>query len=176
MELTTTSDYVSPPELALEEHQVISPTRFVVLCLATIGLYNMWWQYKTWRFFKQRQQSDIWPVARALFSIFTVHELMTTIGKFARSNGIEPTYNPRELTGGYVILSLLSRLPSGFGLISLASFAFLMAPFKAFRSALLASPEYAATEQTGISTGQLVAFILGPILWSVVLIGILAPE
>lgn len=67
MEPSATSPYAFPgAQPATEDRQaLLRVARFAALCLATGGLYSLWWQYKTWRFFKQCQQSGIWPVARA---------------------------------------------------------------------------------------------------------------
>lgn len=164
------------PTDATEEIYPISVTKFVWLCLATFGLYGLWWQYKAWRFFKYRQQLDIWPVARTLFSLFYVYGLMTEISRFARTTGHAPTYSASSLTAGYVILSLLSRLPEPFWLASLGAFVFLIAPFDALRIALLNSPEYAGGEQEKFNTRQRVLLVLGAVFWLLLVAGLLLQE
>ncbi|SMC00236.1 hypothetical protein SAMN00120144_1666 [Hymenobacter roseosalivarius DSM 11622] len=34
----------------VEEQKIISTNKFTILCIATFGLYTIWWQYKVWRF------------------------------------------------------------------------------------------------------------------------------
>jgi hypothetical protein len=178
MEPTATSAYAYP-ELnpAVEEIEpLLTSTKFGVLCLATGGLYAIWWQYKAWRFFKQRQQSDIWPVARALFSLFTVNELLKNIGRFSTSVGLTPTYNAGSRAAGYILLSLLSRLPEPFWLFSLLAFTCLLAPFQQFADALRQSPEYATREQSGFSTRQVLLLAAGGLLWAMALYGATLPD
>ncbi|WP_158023020.1 hypothetical protein [Hymenobacter coccineus] len=46
-------NYFDPPLVYVEEQALLSTGRFVALCAATGGVYALWWQYETWRFFKQ---------------------------------------------------------------------------------------------------------------------------
>jgi len=159
-----------------EVEPLLTPAKFGVLCLATGGLYGLWWQYKAWRFFKQRQQSDIMPVPRAIFSLFTLNELLKNIGHFAASVGRPATYNAGNLVAGYVILNLLARLPDPYWLVSLLAFTCLLPPFQLFTEALRQSPEYATQEQSGFSTRQLLLLILGMLLWTLGLYGATLPD
>lgn len=177
MEPTVTSRHPYPePGPTQEEEPLLNSTKFGVLCLATAGLYSIWWQYKVWRFFKQRQQSDIWPVARAIFSLFTVGALLKNIGRFSVSVGLRPTYNAGNRAAGYIILSLLSRLPAPYWLITMLAFTFLLAPFQQFADALRQSPEYATREQSGFSTRQVLVLAAGGLMWAMALYGSTLPD
>lgn len=178
MEPTATPAYAYPDLTPAREEvePLLTPTKFGVLCLATAGLYGIWWQYKAWRFFRQRQQSDIWPVARAIFSLFTVHDLLKNIGRFSGSVGLTPTYNAGSLAAGYIILNLLSRLPAPFWLVSLLSFTCLLAPFQQFADALRQSPEHVTSEQPGFSTRQVLVLAAGGLLWAMALYGATLPD
>ena len=58
----------------LEPQYVISQSKFVVLSFLTLGLYGVWWMFKSWKFFKEYEKEDIMPAARAIFSIiFLIH-------------------------------------------------------------------------------------------------------
>jgi hypothetical protein len=131
----------------IEEQKVLSTTKFVVLCVLTAGLYTVWWQYKAWRFFKQRQQSDTWPAVRAIFSVFTIYELLKYIKQFTLRQSLPVTYNPGNAAAGYIILSLLSRLPDPLWVIAVFSCIPLISAHKAFGMALLVSEEVQAIEE-----------------------------
>jgi hypothetical protein len=156
-----------------EAYPLISPTKFTILCMLTLGLYGLWWQYKTWRFFRQWQHTDTWPVMRALFSLFTFHELLATINRFARhTGGYTPLPNRGGLVAGYVILSLLTRLPDPFWLIHVGASGFLVPPFRAFRDAMLEAPGYGGYDQPNFSTRQVVVLALGIAFWGLVIAGL----
>ncbi|MBO2010231.1 hypothetical protein [Hymenobacter negativus] len=160
-----------------EAYPLISPNKFLVLCLLSLGLYGLWWQYKTWRFFRQWQQTDTWPVMRALFSLFTFHDLLKTINQFARSTGgYTPIANPGGLASGYVVLSLLTRLPDPLWLVSLGAIGFLVPAFRAFRDAMLQAPAYGGSHQPHFSARQLIALSAGLVGWSLVFVGLMQPD
>ncbi len=160
-----------------EVYPLISPTKFLVLCVLTLGLYGLWWQYKTWRFFKQWQRTDTWPVARAVFSLFTVNELLRAINQFAYSTGeYTPIPNPTGLAAGYIILNLLARLPDPLWIVALGASGFLVPAYRAFRNAMLQVPAYGGRNQKKFSARQVVVLMLGLVCWSLVLIGLTMGE
>jgi hypothetical protein len=144
-----------------EAFPLISPNKFFMLCVFTFGLYGLWWQYKTWRFFKQWQNTDTWPVMRAIFSLFTFYELLKNINQFARhSGGYNPISNPGGLVAGYVILNLLARLPEPLWLVSMGASWFLVPAYRAFRDAMLQAPAYGGQDQEHFSSRHVVALSL----------------
>jgi hypothetical protein len=157
-----------------EAYPLISPTKFTILCVLSVGLYGLWWQYKTWRFFKQWQQTDEWPVARAIFSLFTFNGLLQRINEFAYANGdYTPLPNVTGLTAGYVILNLCGRLPDPFWLLSLGAIGFVVPAFRAFRNVMLDAPDYGGYNQKSFSGRQWVALSVGVLCWGLVFAGLL---
>jgi hypothetical protein len=70
---------------------VVSPHKMTVLFMATLGFYQIYWNYKNWSRYKQLARRDdgpdqnIWPVPRAVFSIFFTHALFREVDAFATS-------------------------------------------------------------------------------------------
>lgn len=63
---------------------VVSRRKFAILYLGTWGLYSLYWFYKNWDNYRDArpfdsQESAIWPVPRAIFSIFFIHSLFRRI-------------------------------------------------------------------------------------------------
>ena len=54
----------------VEEQKIISLNKFIFLSIISFGTYEIWWIYKAWRFYQQKEKLDIMPAARAIFSIF----------------------------------------------------------------------------------------------------------
>ncbi len=54
----------------IEEQSIITLEMFIFLCFITLGLYNIWWIYKQWRFFNQKERSDICRPGQFLVSFF----------------------------------------------------------------------------------------------------------
>jgi hypothetical protein len=134
----------------------------------------MWWLYKAWRFFKQKEELDIMPAARALFSIFFLHNLLTMILDYSNKHGYSKTYSTSGMFWGFIILNFTARLPEPFWLLSLFSFIFLIPPFKALNYAKQSSTEFIVKEQSSFSGRQIVLIMVGAIFWTLVIIGFAA--
>ncbi len=61
------------------EFYVVSLRKFNILFFCTFGVYSIFWFYKNWRIIKTKQNREIWPVPRAIFSIFFAHSLFREI-------------------------------------------------------------------------------------------------
>ena len=58
---------------------VVGLRKFLVLFVATMGIYQIFWFYENWRAYREASGEKLWPVARALFSIFFVHRLFRLV-------------------------------------------------------------------------------------------------
>jgi hypothetical protein len=154
---------------------VISEGKFVFLCFITFGLYEVWWAYKSWRYFKQRERSDINPVARTILGIFFLHSLFERIKKLANSKGYKADYNSAALFIAFFILNVLGRLPPPFWLIAIFSFVPLVPPFRALRFAQM-NEEVPYPEQENFNSRQIVLIVLGLIFWLLVVVGLFSVD
>lgn len=146
--------------------------QFIILSVATLGLYNIWWMYKAWKFFEQKDRLRIMPAARAIFSIFFLHSLFERILRFARSRGYEKSYSSTGLFIVFVILSICNRLPGLYSIIAIFSFLVFFQPIDAFNSGIEASTQYALKIRSGFSTRQIVLIICGVMIWILMLLGL----
>ncbi len=96
---------------------VVSIRKFTILYIATLGLYGFYWFYKNWACYKEKWQvthtdrMDIWPVARAFFSIFFVHALLREIKALAHNHPIMQNWrNGRQATQIVLLLILANVL------------------------------------------------------------------
>ena len=149
---------------------------FIFLSIISFGLYEMWWMYKAWKFFQQKEKSDIIPAARAIFCIFFLHSLFDKILDYAKGNGYTDSYSSTSLFTGFFVASLLSRLPAPFGMLSILSFVFILSPFQAFNFARQHSTDCNAVEQQSFNGRQIVLIIFGFIFWGMVLLGIVSEQ
>jgi len=156
----------------VDEQKIISLNKFIFLCIISFGMYQIWWTYKTWRFFKQKEKSDIIPVARTIFSIFFLHSLFSRILDYAKAKNYSGSYSATALFIGYLVVSFLSRLPEPFWVVSILSFTFLIPPFNALNYAKQNSTDFVVTEETSFSTRQIILAIVGLIFWALVIVGL----
>jgi hypothetical protein len=164
--LETSNNNVDPQEL-------ISLNKFIFLSIISFGLYEIWWTYKAWRFYKQKDGLDIMPAARALFGIFFTASLFREVLDHAEKEGYQETYSPGGLFAGFFIFNILSRLPKPFWIISVFSFICFIPPFKALNYARKNSKDIIIKEQNSFNTKQAILIIVGIIFWALVILGLI---
>ena len=87
---------------------VISPFHFVLLSVATFGMYTVWWQYKCWRYFKQKENSDSIPILwTLLFFILalSVVPLFNKIQGYCSSINHRVRYNSFALWAAVLVIN-----------------------------------------------------------------------
>jgi hypothetical protein len=63
----------------VQEFYVVSKLKFFLLFFCTVGLYQFYWNYRNGKQYKIANNENMWPVARAIFSIFFTHSLYAVI-------------------------------------------------------------------------------------------------
>jgi hypothetical protein len=157
------------------EIEIVDVTKFLILYVLSFGFYGIWWMYKSWRFFKEKESLDILPAARAIFGIFFLYSLLEKIQAFARSAGYNKTIPSGPLAFAFIIVSIISsRLPDPYWVIGYAASLLLMQPVNTLNFAIENSEAYSAW-RGGFNNRQIGLLIAGSILWILVLIGLLVP-
>lgn len=160
----------------IEEQQIISLNKFIFLSIISFGTYEIWWIYKAWRFYQQKENLDIMPAGRAIFSIFFLHSLFSKILDFAKEKEYKDSFSATSLFVGFIVASLLAQLPEPFWLISLVSFIFLIPPFKALNFAKQNSTDFIVSEQISFSGRQILLIAIGILFWGLILLGLYIKE
>lgn len=156
------------------KEEIVSLTQFCVLTIFSFGFYELWWVYKAWRFFKEKDKLDIMPAARAVFSIIFLISLFNKILKYARDKGYKKSYSSVGLFLAILCFNITSRLPDPFWLISMFSLLFFIPPFKALNYARLNSEEFRASYQQSFNGRQIGLLVVGILLWLLVLVGMIS--
>lgn len=81
---------------------VVSMGKFTLLYFATAGMYTLYWFYACWRGEERRTGRKLFPVVRALFSVFFVHTLFNIIYKENQKTGNEYRWNPARVAWVFV--------------------------------------------------------------------------
>jgi hypothetical protein len=170
-EISAISDNISTDKIEINK---ISVNHFIVLSVVTLGLYELWWIYKSWRFFQDKEKSKIMPAIRTVFSIFFLIPLFIKIHKLADNKGYKHSYSSVLLFLGYLIINLLGLLPTPFFIAGIISFIFLIPPFKALNFAFDYCEDFKVVEQSSFSKRQIFLLIAGVILWILLFTGIIS--
>jgi hypothetical protein len=157
----------------VEPQIIISLSKFIILIILTLGLYGVWWSYKSWRFFQQKQSIDILPAFRGLFGIFFLIPLFNRIQRLAHSVGYKKSYSSVLLFIGFFVVNLLVYLPDPYWLMSLLSFIFLIPAFNAFNYARRNSLNLKVKEQDSFNARQIVLIVIGSIFWFLLIMGLI---
>jgi hypothetical protein len=155
--------------------QIISLKQFILLSILTFTLYDIWWIYKAWVFFQQKDKSGINPISRTFFSIFFLPVLFYRIQSFAKEKGYAESYSSLNLFIGLAICNILVRLPfvnGPFALVTLLGFLFLIPPFKAFNFARQNSPELRVNLQNKFNKKQKLLIIIGGVIWGLFILAV----
>lgn len=155
--------------------EILSTKKLITLSILSIGLYPLWWQYKTWRYFKEKDMLDIMPVARAIFALFFLFGLFERVQDFSKSKGSTYSFNSFVCFLGFIAMNLLAYLPDNYFLISLLSCVFLVPPLKSLNEGIKLSGNYAVIENQSFSGRQSILLVIGALFWFLMIIGMLVP-
>ena len=154
----------------IQPQKIISVRQFIILSIATFGIYPLWWNYKAWIFFQQKDQLDIIPFMRTLFSIIFLYSLFTKIETYSSEKSYLHQFSKISMFLGFLFTSILAVLPDPYWLISVCSFIFLIPAFKALNYAQKNAKELEIIEQSKFSNGHIVAITIGIIFWILVIL------
>ena len=156
--------------------------RLVLLAILSIGIYEIYWIYKNWRYLKERDGLNIQPFWRGFFGVFFIHKLFRAIHDDNQTNAVrQASFSPGGLATGWVILVILSNLVSRipepavafpFFLLSLLSFLFFI-PVQSYINAVNQTLNRSLRFNPW-SAGHIVCLIIGLVLWPLAIIGLTA--
>ncbi len=149
---------------------VIKPVYFAMLSIATFGIYHIWWDYKAWRYIKEKDNSDIMPVARAIFVIFFGYSLFERIAEMVGEKGREVNYKSGAVFAAIFILNLLSRLPEPFFLVSVLSVIPRM--FVVRELNYYFTGDLNGNAEQSLSMRHIILLVVGVALWALVILGL----
>ena len=158
----------------IEPQYLIKESKFLLLSFLTFGLYPVWWIYKAWTFFIQKEGSDANPAIRVVFNIFFMLALLNRILRFAKQEGYKGSNFPVISFILIVGVSFCSLFPPPFFLISLSSCLFFLPSVAALNYSLEESAEIRSYEDDGFNTRQIILAVTGLIFWGLIVIGLLS--
>ena len=90
----------------LTEFFIVSTRKLWIMNLITMGLYTLYWNYMHWQHFRKSiNDFTIWPVPRAIFSIFFINALFGLIADSYR-NSAAKSWNPIYCSIVYILMIL----------------------------------------------------------------------
>lgn len=92
----------------------VSEGKLITLYILSFGLYGVYWFYKNWKLQQPKMDKKIFPVLRAIFSIFFTHSLFNRINKSAQKLEDKHRFNANLLAtlfvGAVIVSNVLDRV------------------------------------------------------------------
>jgi len=169
--------YPAPLEFSFSQ----PPLHLALLSLCTIGVYEIYWFYRTWKQLKQQAGDQISPGWRTvglfvpILNIYLVYKLFDRISDLRLQSGVGPMFAPGWLTAFYLIWCLTYRLPDPAWLVSLASFVPLLVAQNALNE-LWGSLQPGRPVRTWLSVWEIALIVVGALLVLLTIVGAFVPE
>lgn len=171
---------------SVDAFYVVSARKFALLFLATVGLYQLYWFCRHWQQYRVHTGERLWPVARAVFSIFFTHALAGTIDDTIRRSVHRHAWSPSLIATIFVILQIASNVLDrmawrsiGYPVTDVLSLLILL-PLGAVLWSIQSAANTACGDPNGAANARLsganyawIAF--GALLWVMVGIGLILP-
>lgn len=153
----------------------VSPLKLVVMTICTFGLYQIYWFYRHWGFVRERQKSDIMPFGRAIFAPFFCYSLFKNIETTGVSCNISGSIEPGALAAGWIVFTIVAKLPDPFWLASFLAVLFLIPVQMAANEINLAgSPNHDPNRK--FSGWNIAAVVIGGPLFMFAVVGTFLPS
>ncbi len=155
---------------------VVSPRKFLILIISTMGLYLTYWFYKHWRQQKLKHNENIWPVARTIFALFFTPALFNRIRGVLIDAGKKFQWS-NQLIALYIVFSIFhnvstqlsSKAPGDVTLIVmnlLTLIPMIFATYKAQQNANIACDDPQGEQNNTITPVNIIWILLGILLWT----------
>ena len=104
----------------------VSVLKFGLMSVCTFGIYELYWFYMNWKIIKARQRLDIMPFWRAFFGFFFCYPCFKAVEEFDHPAFASRSLGAAPLTAGWIVTSLLWRLPDPWWFASMLAFVFMI--------------------------------------------------
>ena len=166
---------------------VVSAKKFWLLFIFTFGMYYVYWFYRHWAIYKKRTGEKLWPVMRAIFTVFFTHRLYDNFSSHcyaAGNRGVKSLKGEATLLVLLVIISnMIGRMTTrGVGYPYLDIVELLLTPvlgalvWLGQKVANLACGDPDGSSNSRLTVVNWIWLVLGGLFWLMVIAGIFLPE
>jgi hypothetical protein len=156
----------------------VSVFKYVVMTISTLGFYQMYWFYKNWQLIKEREGMHgirITPIVRAIFPVFFCYQCFARVRDYEYAAPEFRQLPAGVLATGWIITTVLWRLPDPYWWISTLAFLFVIpVQLRVNRVNGIVAP---AHDPNGRFSGlNWLAIVIASVILSLALIGVLLPQ
>jgi hypothetical protein len=164
------SDFVSPPL-----YFPVSVLKLAVMSTCTFGIYELYWFYENWCMVRDRERSDIIPFGRMFFAPLFCYSLLKKMDATAESQRIRRSIEAGPLAAGWIIFTILAKLPDPYWLVTFLAVGYLLPVQAAVNEInLVTSPKHNPNRR--FTAWNIVGVVIGGLFLALVLIGTFLPS
>ena len=190
-------------EVAPVLNYYLSPTRILLMSVLSFGLYLLYWFYLTWKHYRDRTDTEVYPIWHALtlivpfYNLFRTHAHMRTYKELMNNAGVPTTINPEWavllvaiswlldiitnfLLGGFDFskeISLQAALLAALlSIVSIALVAGLLLQVQGNLNRYWSSITNARVASVEMGVVEVILAVIGVLLWIITLIVLLSPD
>lgn len=84
--------------------------KVMVMTIATLGLYAVYWFERQYRFHNRKRQEKLSPLLRGLFSIFFAKDLFDRVSRHALIASVRVSWDPGSLAAVFIAFVIVDRI------------------------------------------------------------------
>ncbi len=149
----------------------VSTTKFSVMSIVTFGIYGIYWFYKNWQWVKHVHGEKISPFWRTFFGIFYMYSLCNRVREIVKEHNVDAVYSSGLLAAGYIVLSLLWKLPDPFWIVTIFAFLFQLPVVIAIQKA-----NWSEDVNSQFTGWNIAGIVFGVIWWILIFAGMIFSE
>ena len=157
------------------EYFSLSNTKLVLMCVLTLGFYDLYWFYRNWKAVKLQEQKKISPFWRAFFAIIFCYSLFKRALVSARSKGYQSKATPEVLAAAYIVLNVVANRVDVLWWAGLFSFVPILIAANAIRYSNV-KLDGNLKEHKGLNGPEIAFLVIGLLLWALIALGQFLPE
>lgn len=165
----------------------LSTTKFFIMNIMSFGIYSLYWFYKNWSLQKPLIDRKIYPIWRALFSIFFVHALFKRVEKACEIKGIEKNWSVNVLATVYIVVNIIDAILNYFSELFMtdgtafflsisALFITLWVLYEAQKTINLLNNDPKGALNSSITLANMVVILLGLFIWAINIVVLMVPD
>ena len=161
--------------------------KMIILSVCTLNMYSVYWFYKHWSAQRLNGGRDCLPALRAIFQVFFVFSLFSTIKYDAELKKLIVTWSAGWLAAFYILCTIVGSIIERFGdntqnlssysLISLVCYLLPIIPLVLVQqTANVLNGDPKGLKNATLSWQNWIFIILGILWWLLVMVGLFLPS
>jgi hypothetical protein len=153
----------------------VATHKFIVMCVATVGLYQYYWLFLQWRRLARATRQPVSAFWRTFFAPLWGFSFLARVRERAAVNGAAPNWSSGMLAAAYFVLSIAWGLPGVWSLIPILSFLPLV-PAQRATEEINARHTNGELPNRGYTRANMVGIVFGSATLLLAIVGSLLPH